>query len=352
MYCGNFLVFCALNVGLYHHALATPMNPSSTQGPPPSKGVIIGPPPITIEPPALDFGFIAPGESKTGIFTLKNPNNFPLTIVALQPTCTCTSTTDLSGRVIAPGESIQFDASLAAAVATGPRKSTVKVIVEGFSKPVEVDVRAEVVVELRVVPPAINVLPNVPVAGRVVIESVDKKPFRSLSADNTAPVFIGFDPAKDAARSSYLVRYDFTRVATTELPAWWLIETDRMNSPVLAVKLRCEASHIIPVVRMKEYNLNLGLIPTSSAKEFTFDLVDWVDPVASIQSMSDAFTAQLVAQDRQGKDLQIRFRVTPNTSVKGLFQCKLQMNTGDKIQQLWAYGMVKDSAPIIAPPAK
>ena len=103
---------------------------------------------------------------------------------------------------------------------------------------------------------------------------------------------------------------------------------------------------------MKEYNLNLGLIPTSSAKEFTFDLVDWVDPVASIQSMSDAFTAQLVAQDRQGKDLQIRFRVTPNTSVKGLFQCKLQMNTGDKIQQLWAYGMVKDSAPIIAPPAK
>lgn len=177
MYCGIFLGFCLLNVGVNHHALAIPMNPPVEPGPVPSKGVIMGPPPLTIEPPALDFGFIAPGESKTGIFTLKNPNNFPLTIVALQPTCTCTSTTDLSGRVIAPGESIQFDASLAAALATGPRKSTVKVIVEGFSKPVEVDVRAEVVMDLRVVPPAINVLPNVPVAGRVVIESVDKNHF-------------------------------------------------------------------------------------------------------------------------------------------------------------------------------
>ena len=352
VFLGFLAVFFATNAGMNQVAWAVPTEPPPEPVSAPVRGVIIGPPPLAIDPPALDFGFIAPGESKTGIFTLKNPNNFPLTIVTLQPTCTCTSTTDLSGRVIAPGESIQFDASLAAAVATGPRKSTVKVIVEGFSKPVEVDVRAEVVMDLRVVPPAINVLPNVPVAGRVVIESVDKKPFRILSVDGVAPVCIGFDPAKDAARSSYLVRYDFTRVATTELPAWWLIETDRMNSPVLAVKLRCEASHIVPVVRMKEYNLNLGLIPTSSAKEFTFDLVDWVDPVASIQSMSDAFTAQLVAQDRQGKDLQIRFRVTPNTSVKGLFQCKLQMNTGDKIQQLWAYGMVKDSAPIIAPPAK
>ena len=352
MYCGIFLVFCGLNVGLNRHALAIAMNPPVEAGPVPARGVIIGPPPLVIEPPALDFGFIAPGESKTGIFTLKNPNNFPLTIVALQPTCTCTSTTDLSGRVIAPGESIQFDASLAAAVATGPRKSTVKVIVEGFSKPVEVDVRAEVVVELRVVPPAINVLPNVPVAGRVVIESVDKKPFQILSADNKAPAFIGFDPANDAARSTYLVRYDFTRIASDTLPAWWLIETDRINSPVLAVKFRNDASHIVPVVRMKEYNLNLGLIPTNGAKEFTFDLVDWADPVTSITSMSDSFTAQLVAQDRQGKDVQVRARVTPTSSVRGLFQCKLQMNTGDKVQQLWAYGMVKDLAPITAPPAK
>ena len=76
--------------------------PQTPQSEGPYKGIIMGPPPLTIEPPALDFGFIAPGEEKTGIFTLKNPSNVPLTIVALQPTCTCTSTTDLAGRVIAP----------------------------------------------------------------------------------------------------------------------------------------------------------------------------------------------------------------------------------------------------------
>lgn len=347
----NFIVIVALTAALQPAICAAEFDPPpenvTRTGP-----IIIGPPPLTIDPPALDFGFIAPGEPKTGIFTLKNPTSTPMTIVALQPTCTCTSTTDLAGRVIGPGQSIQFDASLAAAMATGPRKSTVKVIVEGFSQPVEVDVRAEVVVALRAVPPAINVLPNVPVAGRVVIESVDRKPFRILSVDNNAPTFIGFDPTKDGVKNTYLLRYDLTQYVRDALPAWCLIQTDRTDSPVLALKVRNEKMNIVPVVRMKEYNLNLGLIPTNGAKEFTFDLVDWADPVASITSMSDSFTAQLVAQDRQGKDVQVRARVTPTASVRGLFQCKLQMNTGDKVQQLWAYGMVKDSAPITAPPAK
>lgn len=213
--------------------------------------------------------------------------------------------------MIAPGESIQFDASLAASIATGPRKSTVKVIVEGFSKPIEVDVRAEVVVALRAIPPAINVLPNVPVVGRVVIESIDRKPFRILSVDNRAPIFVGFDPAKDAAKSTYLVRYDFGQYATDALPAWCLIQTDRTDSPVLAIKMRTEKNNIVPVVRMKEYNLNLGVIAANGSKEFTFDMVEWAEPVTSVVSLSNSFTAQMMAQETQGKNIQVRCKVTP-----------------------------------------
>ena len=323
--------------------------PQTSQSEGPYKGIIMGPPPLTIEPPALDFGFIAPGEEKTGIFTLKNPSNVPLTIVALQPTCTCTSTTDLTGRVIAPGESLQFDASLAAAIATGPRKSTVKVIVQGYSKPLEVDVRAEVVVALRAVPPAINVLPNVPVAGRVVIESIDRKPFRILSVDNAPPSFIGFDPAKDGVKSTYLVRYDLTRFARDELPAWCLLQTDRADAPVMALKIRNEKMSIVPVVRMKEYNLNLGLIPANGFKDFTFDMVDWEQTVSSVASLSELFTVELLAQERQGKDIQVRCRVTPKPYATGLVQFLLELKTGLQSQKLWAYGMVREIASIPAP---
>ena len=115
VFCRNFNVIVVVATVLQTALFAAQSNPPTEvvvrTGP-----VIIGPPPLTIDPPALDFGFIAPGEPKTGIFTLKNPTNTPFTIVALQPTCTCTSITDLSGRVIAPGESIQFDASLAASI--------------------------------------------------------------------------------------------------------------------------------------------------------------------------------------------------------------------------------------------
>lgn len=298
----------------------------------------------------LDFGFIAPGEAKTGIFTLKNPTSGPLTIITLQPTCTCTTTTDLSGRVIQPGESIAFDASLAAAIATGPRKSTVKVIVEGYSKPVEVDVRAEVVVALRAVPPAINVLPNVPVAGRVVIESVDRKPFRILSVDNRTPAFIGFDPAKDQPRSTYLVRYDFSTFLPSALPAWCLALTDRTDAPVLALKMRTEKSNIVPVVRMKEYNLNLGIIPAGGSKEFTFELVDWTEPVSSVASVSGNFSAEMLAQEPQGANHQVRCRVTPKSKTPGLFQFQMELKTGDKTQKLWAYGVVQPADGVPVPP--
>jgi hypothetical protein len=306
---------------------------------------------MVVEPPSLDFGFIAPGEPKTGLFTLKNPTTRPFTIMMIQPTCTCTTTSDMAGRVIAPGESIQFDATLAGASATGPRKSTIKVIIEGYSKPVEVDVRAEVVMELRAVPAAINVLPNTPVAGRVVIESVDRKPFRIISINNAAPVFIGFDPAKDAPRNSYLVRYDFSEYVAPALPAWCLVLTDRPGSPVLALKVRTEKSNIVPVVRMKEYNLNLGAIPLHGAKEFTLELVDWTDPVESVASLSAAFAVELVEQAKAGENTQVRCRVKPVHEALGLVQFQLALKSGGKTQNLWAYGVVQEapSAPITLP---
>jgi hypothetical protein len=60
-------------------------------------------PPIRLEPAMLDFGFIAPGTEVQGTVKLINTSQEPLTILAAQPTCKCTTLNDISGSVIQPG---------------------------------------------------------------------------------------------------------------------------------------------------------------------------------------------------------------------------------------------------------
>jgi len=128
------------------------------------------------------------------------------------------------------------------------------------------------------------------------------------------------------------------------LPAWCLIQTDRTDSPVLALKVRNEKMNIVPVVRMKEYNLNLGVIPVNGFKDFTFDMVDWTEPVISVSSLSDLFSVQMLAQERSGKDIQVRCRVSPKPYATGLVQFMLELKTGVQSQKLWAYGMIQEPA--------
>ena len=54
---------------------------------------VSGPCPLRAEPEALDFGFVRPGQDRTGQITLTNDSPEPVTIAAIQPTCTCTTTT-------------------------------------------------------------------------------------------------------------------------------------------------------------------------------------------------------------------------------------------------------------------
>ena len=107
----------------------------------------------------------------------------------------------------------------------------------------------------------------------------------------------------------------------------------------------------MPVIRMKEYNLNLGVIPFGGGKDFSFDLVEWDDPVTSVSSLSDSFSVELVDQAKIGENIQVRCRVTLKNKAIGLVQFQIELKSGDKTQKMWAYGLVLDAAgtPAAAP---
>ena len=53
-------------------------------------GTIDSLPPITVEPPVLDLGFMAPRAGGKGTVMLRNTGDKPLTISAVTPSCKCT----------------------------------------------------------------------------------------------------------------------------------------------------------------------------------------------------------------------------------------------------------------------
>jgi len=306
----------------------------------PQVGFNSGPPPLTVTPLAVDFGFIAPGEKRKATVTLTNISSTDITLVAVQPTCACTTTTDMAGKFIPAGGSVQFDAELGASVVPGPRHATVKVLAEGFGRALEMDVRGEVALPLRAVPSSITPPENAPAKGRVVVESVDRKPFRVLTANGGAPVFMGFDPIIAAPRATYVLRYDLTAVPHDEWPAFWVVETDRVDCPVLGLKVRDQRFASAPVMRMHEYALNLGVLHAGEPKDFSVDLAETITLDMLVRGGGN-MKLQLLGTAPLSDGTRMNFRITAPANALGTFVVPLQISDGARLQPLFAYGVVR-----------
>jgi hypothetical protein len=58
------------------------------------------PPPITLDPPILDFGIVPPSVTKEGVVKLINTGTRELEVLAVEPDCKCTTLEDVSGQKI------------------------------------------------------------------------------------------------------------------------------------------------------------------------------------------------------------------------------------------------------------
>jgi Protein of unknown function (DUF1573) len=304
---------------------------------------VSGPPPIRADPSAIDFGFIGIGESRKATVKLTNGGSAPVRILAVQASCSCTTTSDLSGREIPPGGAVTFDATLGAAMVPGPRHATIKVLADGYSRVLEVEVRGEVALSLRAVPSAITPPPQGAERGRVVVESVDRRPFTILSSNGAKPQFLGFEPGRDAPRATYVLRTDLASLPRDRWPAFWLVETDRSDCPVLGLRVRDERFNVAPVLRMREYALNLGAPSPGQSREFTLGIADALEGECTAVG-SPSLAAEVISTRPVADGFEAVVRLTPSTAVTGAFNDRFELRLGVRTQVMQAYGVVRGAA--------
>jgi len=295
--------------------------PTSAAAPAP-EGPLQGPPPIRLQPARLDFGFVPPSSASTGSVELVNTADRPLKILAVQPSCKCTTISDLAGKEIPAGGSIELEATLDAQPAPGPKRAQIRVLVEGYTQVVTVELQAEVALSVRVTPPYINAVEGKNQTGRLVVQSTDGTPFRICSTHGMTPRYLGFDPASEEARSQYLVEYD---IADFEgrIPRYFVIETDREDAPLIDVLLRHEDSFPAINIRMKDYRIPAGVIAAGESTEFTIRLDNRIDrpapPINAAISRSADGTVEFVGQevDEANEEVLVTLRLTPRSDFEG-----------------------------------
>ena len=296
-------------------------------------------PPIEVTPAVLDLGFMAPRAGGKGTVTLKNTGTTPLTIVAVTPSCKCTTTSALAGKVIPPGGSEVFEAVLEGASMPQVHRASIKVAVDGYARVLELQLRGETAMPVRCVPSIINAVEGKPRQGRFVVESLDKKPFTICAVGGREPEFIGFSKG-DAPRAQYLVKFDLDSWQPT-FPAYLAIETDRADCPVFDIWVRSEQTIPKSTFRMKDYRINAGRIDVGGSVDLKLEMEDPGEEVLAVESGAPEAQVQLLGQEVKDGSRIVGIRVTPKSPATGLLYAPVKLYGREREQQLTLFASVR-----------
>ena len=321
-------------------------------------GTIDSLPPLTIQPPVLDLGFMAPRIGNKGTVTLTNTGKTPLTIAAVTPSCKCTTTSTLAGTVLQPGQSVPLEAALDGVAMPQTHRASIRVLVEGYAKVVEIQLRAETAMPVRAVPPIINAVEGKPRQGRFVVESIDKKPFTLCAVGGRVPEFIGYN-AGDAPRAQYLVKFDLD-TWQPEFPAYLAIETDRADCPIFDIWIRSERTIPTSSFRMKDYRINAGRIEVGGSTDISLEMEDAGEDILAVESGSPEVQVEMLGQNVDAKVRKVNIRITPKSPREGLLYATLKLYGREKEQPLTMFASVRPKGaagcvgcnPVQGPPAK
>ena len=298
-----------------------------------------GPPPLKVEPEVLDFGIVPPSVTKEGVVKLLNTGTKELEILTVQPSCKCTTLEDMSGRKIPAGGSIELRANMKAQSAPGRKGAEIKVLIDGYTQVVTVQLKQEVSLPVRVSPSYLNVVKGQPTKGRTIIESVDKQPFRICAVGGKRPNLVGFDPEKDQPRNQYILDWDFERdFVPGEAKRYWLIETDREDCPLVDVFVRHESTVTLPRGPVPtDYRHTFGRKEQGSTVDFVLDVTKVAadEKIVAAASASSAAKVELIGSSTEGEVTHINLRVVPNADLLGLAWVPFTVytSTGRQIDQ-------------------
>ena len=295
--------------------------------PAPPTRAIADAPPLVSEPASIDFGFLPPNTPGEGIVLLRNTSDKPLTINLVQPSCKCTTISDLVGKQIPPGGTLELQIKLDGAPAMGVRRSSVKVMVDGYGRALDVAVKGEVSLPVRIVPPYINAIEQKNMTGRVILESTNKKPFRILSSLGGPISIQGFDVTKDEPRSSYVVGYDLTALSK-DLPSYVYFETDAPEAGVVDVRVRHENAPKKPLISVMDVRCNVGFIASGTSKEAIFTLTNPGTVLESVTTTSvDATVALARTEPAKSGGINAFITVKPRDGFTGILLLPITFKT-------------------------
>jgi hypothetical protein len=265
-----------------------------------------------------------------------------LKILGAQPSCQCT-TIEITGKEIpaqigiGPGV-LEVPVTMKVS-ATGMKTAQVKVVIEGETLPITLDLRAEVAysVRLAIVDAAGKMQPYVDAAedasrlkGVAEIFSSDGKPFRVLSVQGAAPVFVNWNSQSDAPLAKYEVQFSLVGEPCEIVPKYLLVETDRADARMIDARVRHECTKISPALDIAEFRCNAGVIAAGGAGTFDIEIKKMgSNKIASVKSLDAQFSAQLVGQRADGSSLLVTIRLTPGKEVKGVFMTTVLLIAAD-----------------------
>jgi hypothetical protein len=318
---------------------------------------------VVVQPESIAFGAVPPGSSHTGTFTLLNTTPAPVAVRAAVPSCKCTALTDIVGKSIPAGGSLKFDVTMEVPLTPGVKDATVQIVIEGLPRPLTAKLSAESVMPIRVEPAYVDALKGKSM-GTVVASSADGSPFRILGVGGAAPQFVGFDPAADAPRAEYTLRWTAPSQPCESMPLWWVIETDRADCPLVPLRIRheCTGSKADPGRFAREWFFPepigiVGRVAPGSAAETVVPIEhynpqargavqrpQWKD-VVRVETRDPRAQAALVRTQAGARDqVDVRLSVTPAPTLRGYFAIPVEIVTATGTGTITVYGIADPAA--------
>ena len=223
--------------------------------------------------------------------------------------------------------------------------SSVTFSFEGYADSSKVLISAQVARPIRTIPQIFNCVTGKPLSGQVVVESIDGRPFTISAANRQLPKYINFDPATDEPRNIYVLQWDVSQYTQQTMPAWWVIETDHPDCPVVDVWVRHEWTWPKGVPgrrwRLGTQHVVIDGISAGESAEFTVEIAKLGrDDIHLVLSLSNEFDAELVSIQRDGADTEATVRITPAAGHHGLLYGTIQFISTAHSQKLTVIGTV------------
>ncbi|MHC4420890.1 MAG: DUF1573 domain-containing protein, partial [Planctomycetota bacterium] len=158
--------------------------------------------PLVIDPGGFQLGTVLPGSAHETHGTIRNSGTAPVAIASARSTCMCTVPEGLEGAVIPPGGSHPFSVTYTAGHEPGSKDAKVWVKFQAGGEPQAAVIKIDALISMAVRsdPPYVDALKGV-TSGQLRVESMDRRPFRILSAYGRPPAHAdGFDPGRDEPR--------------------------------------------------------------------------------------------------------------------------------------------------------